>query len=56
MKPKGCATVVRLHASYVEVRLFACWFRRGWGNAYNRGAVTGFASGDLAPSVLGQPA
>jgi hypothetical protein len=48
--------VVRLHASCVAVRLFARWFWRGWVNAYNRRAVTGFASGDLAPSILGQPA
>jgi hypothetical protein len=34
---------VRLHASCMAVRPFARWFRRGWGDAYNHGAVTCFA-------------
>jgi hypothetical protein len=53
MKPKGCTTVVRLHASCMVVRPFAHWFRRGWGNAYNREAVTYFACSGLASSVSG---
>jgi hypothetical protein len=51
---KGCTTMVRLHAPCVAVHPFDRWFRRGWGNAYNRGAVTCFVCGDLASSVSGQ--
>jgi hypothetical protein len=47
---------VQLHASCMAVRPFARWFRREWGNAYNRGAVTCFACSGLASSVSGQPA
>jgi hypothetical protein len=54
MKLKGRTTMVQLHASYVAARPFDRWFRQGWGNAYNRGAVTGFVCGNLASSVLGQ--
>jgi hypothetical protein len=35
--------VVRLHAPFMAVRPFACWFQREWGNTYNRGVVTCFA-------------
>jgi hypothetical protein len=54
MGPKGCTTAVRLHALRVAVRPFDRWFRRGWGNAYNRGAVTCFVHGGLAPFISGQ--
>jgi hypothetical protein len=53
MKPKECTTVVRLHVSCVAVRPFARWFRRGWENAYNRGAVTRFVCGGLPSSHFG---
>jgi hypothetical protein len=43
--------VVRLHASCMAVRPYACWFQREWGNAYNRGVVTCFARSGLASSV-----
>jgi hypothetical protein len=46
--------VVRLHASCMAVRPFACWFQREWGNAYNRGAVTCFARSGLTSSISGQ--
>jgi hypothetical protein len=54
LKSKGCIPVVRLHATYMAVRPFNRWFRRGWRSACNRGAVTRFARGGLASSVPGQ--
>jgi hypothetical protein len=46
--------MVRLHASCMAVRPFACWFQREWGITYNRGVVTYLARSGLASSVSGQ--
>jgi hypothetical protein len=51
-KPKGCITVVRLHAPCVAARPFVRWFGRGRGNAHNRRAVLCLACGGLPPSRL----
>jgi hypothetical protein len=53
-KTKGCIPVVQLHAAYMVVRPFTCWFRRRWRSACNRWAVTRSARGGLASSVPGQ--
>jgi hypothetical protein len=53
-KSKGCAPVVRLHATCMAAHRFNRWFRRGWRSACNRGAVTRSACGSLASSISGQ--
>jgi hypothetical protein len=52
-KSKGCAPVVRLHATCMTVHPFNRWFLRGWRSACNREAVTRSTRGGLASSVLG---
>jgi hypothetical protein len=53
-KSKGCVPLVQLHAAYMAVRPFTCWFGQKWRSAYNRWAVTRSTRGGLASSVLGQ--
>jgi hypothetical protein len=53
-KSKGCIPVARLHAACMAVHPFTRWFRRRWRSACNRWAVTRFARGGLASSVLGK--
>jgi hypothetical protein len=51
---KGCAPLVRLHATCMAVHPFTRRSGRKWRSACNRWAVVRSARGGLAPSVLGQ--
>jgi hypothetical protein len=52
-KSKGCAPLVRLHATCMAVHPFTRWSGRKWRSASNRLAVTRSVRGGLASSALG---